>query len=154
MNCTIRKAEKKDVRDVLVLINELAEYENAIDEVEINEKQLLEDGFNKTPLFNIIVAEVEGKVVGMSFYYIRYSTWKGKSLYLEDLVVKQDYRKQKIGSMLFEATVNEAKNINANLICWQVLDWNKPAIEFYKKYNAAFDEEWLNCKLPITNEGI
>lgn len=143
----IRKAIKKDIPVIIDLIKELALYEKAPQEVTITAKQLEEDGFGEAPLFWILLAENEDEVLGMSFYYIRYSTWKGKCLYLEDIVVKEAHRRGGIGKKLFDATVAEAKEMNAALMCWQVLDWNAPAIAFYKKYNANFDDEWLNCKM-------
>lgn len=147
MEITIRKATKNDLPDVLSLIKELALFEKQPQEVTITLEQLEQDGFGEHPLFWIILAEDNGKIVGMSFYYIRYSTWKGRCLYLEDLVVKESYKKQGIGKLLFEATISEAKKMNAKLMTWQVLDWNEPAINFYKKFNAELDDEWINGKI-------
>ncbi len=149
MDINIRKATKQDLPEILDLIMELAAYENAPEQVTISLKQLEEDGFGTSPLFWIIIAEDSAQIVGMSFYYIRYSTWKGKCLYLEDLVVKETMRKEGIGKLLFDATLEEAKKMNAKLMNWQVLDWNEPAISFYKKYNAMLDEEWINGKIIL-----
>ena len=124
MNISLRKATKEDLPQVLDLVNELALYENAPEEVTITIDELEQDGFGSNPLYWILLALDVDKVVGMSFYYIRYSTWKGKCLYLEDLIVKEEYRRQRIGELLFEATIEVAKEMNAKLMTWQVLDWN------------------------------
>lgn len=147
MKTTIREGVKEDLPEVLVLIRELAEFEKSLDQVTITLSDLEKDGFGNVPYYSLIVAEINGTIVGLSFYFIRYSTWKGKFLYLEDFVVRKDYRKQGIGSLLFEATITICKQRNLNGMIWQVLDWNTPAIEFYKKYNASISTEWLNGKL-------
>lgn len=149
MEINIRKATKNDLPEVLLLIKELALFEKQPQEVTISLQELEKDGFGKSPLFWIILAENNNKIIGMSFYYIRYSTWKGRCLYLEDLVVKEAYKQQGIGKLLFEATLKEAKKMKASLITWQVLDWNQPAINFYKKFNAELDSEWLNGKIRL-----
>jgi GNAT superfamily N-acetyltransferase len=149
MDFNIRKASKNDLPEVLNLVKELAIYENAPEEVTIKLKDLEKDGFGDNPLFWIILAENSKGIIGMSFYFIRYSTWKGKCLYLEDLVVKEEYRGKKIGEALFEATIKTAKEINAKQMNWQVLDWNEPAINFYKKFDAELDEEWVNGKIRL-----
>lgn len=147
MEFSIRKAAKKDVPAVLDLVKELALYEKALEEVTITIEQLEQDGFREHPIYWIILAENETGIIGMSFYYIRYSTWKGKCLYLEDLVVKEAYRGKKVGKILFEATIAAAKEMNAKIMTWQVLDWNEPALNFYKKFDAELDGEWINGKL-------
>ena len=147
MKTLIRKGKKKDLPDILKLIKELAEYENAKEQVSITLKELEEDGFGIHPWYWFIVAEKNNEIIGLSFYFIRYSTWKGKFLYLEDFIVKEKYRKMRIGSELFEATIRICKTLNLNGMIWQVLDWNKPAINFYKKYDADISNEWLNGKL-------
>ena len=143
----IRKGIKKDLPFVLKLIKELAEYENSLHEVSINLKDLENDGFNEAPSYYFLVAEKNDKIVGMSFYWIRYSTWKGKFLFLEDFIVKTKYRRQGVGKKLFNATIKICQKLKLNGMCWQVLDWNKPAIEFYKQYNAEISGDWLNGKL-------
>lgn len=143
----IREGRRKDAVDVLRLIKELAKYEKALGEVEITEKTLIKDGFNKNPAFRVLVAELNGEVVGLALYYFKYSTWKGKCLFLEDLIVSEKYRRQKVGSMLFEALIKISKNLKVKRMEWQVLNWNEPAINFYKKYNAIFDNGWVNVKL-------
>ncbi len=147
MEITIRKATKKDLPEVLALIKELALFEKQPQEVTITLAELEHDGFGENPLFWIILAEKNNEIVGMSFYYIRYSTWKGRCLYLEDLVVKEAFKKQGIGKLLFDATISEAKKMNAKLINWQVLVGNNPPLNFYKKFNAELDDEWLNGKI-------
>jgi ribosomal protein S18 acetylase RimI-like enzyme len=106
-----------------------------------------EDGFGENPVFGFYIAETDGKIVGLSLYYYRYSTWKGKLLYLEDLIVLEEYRRNGIGRKLMDATIQEAKIQKCNGIQWQVLDWNQPAIEFYEKYQPSLDGEWINCRL-------
>ncbi|PCJ24309.1 MAG: GNAT family N-acetyltransferase [Flavobacteriales bacterium] len=147
MDFSIRSATKNDLPEVLALVKELALYEKAPEEVTITLKELEEDGFGENPLYWIILAENESGIMGMSFYYIRYSTWKGKCLYLEDIVVKEEFRGKKIGKVLFEATIKAAKEMGAKLMTWQVLDWNEPALNFYKKFSAEMDSEWINGKL-------
>ena len=151
MNILIRKATKQDLPEVLALVKELALYEKAPQEVTITLQELEKDGFGEHPLFWIILAENKAGIVGMSFYYIRYSTWKGKCLYLEDIVVKEAFRGQKIGELLFKETIKTAQEMNAKLLNWQVLDWNEPALNFYKKFNAELDPTWINGKLKMTN---
>lgn len=146
----IREGAPEDVGVLLELIKELALYEKAPDEVENTEERLLVDGFGDRPLYGFYLAEMEGKVVGMALYYYRYSTWKGKSFYLEDLYVKEKYRKHKIGWHLFKAIAQKAHDENCHRISWQVLDWNEPAINFYKKLGALLDPEWINGHLSKT----
>jgi GNAT superfamily N-acetyltransferase len=147
MNTTIRKGVKEDLPDVLRLIKELAEYENAIDCVTITLSDLEKDGFGEHPWYWFLVAENNNKIIGLSFYFIRYSTWSGKFLFLEDFIISKDYRQSGIGSLLFEETIQVCKTENLNGMTWQVLDWNTPAIQFYEKYNANISSEWLNGKL-------
>ncbi len=149
MDFNTRVATKEDLPEVLALVKELADYENAPEEVTITLQELENDGFGEHPLYWIILAENENGIIGMSFYYIRYSTWKGKCLYLEDLIVKEAFRGQKVGKVLFEETIRAAKKMNAKLMNWQVLDWNEPALNFYKKFNTEMDGEWINGKIKI-----
>lgn len=143
----IRKGKKEDLNQVLQLIKELAEYEKAPQEVTITVEELEKDGFGENPLYWLWIAEHEQKIIGMSLWYLRYSTWKGRCLYLEDIIVTEKYRGKGIGKKLFERTILDAKEINAKLMTWQVLDWNLPAIKFYQKYKAELDDEWINGKL-------
>ena len=132
---------------VLELIKELAEYERALNEVTNTVSRLEEDGFGRNPVFGFFVAEEEQEIHGIALYYYRYSTWKGKRLYLEDIVVTKSQRGKGIGKMLFETTMKKVLDEKCTGMMWQVLDWNKPAIEFYKRYNTRFDNEWINCNL-------
>ena len=147
MDILIRKASRKDCARMMELIQELAVYEKAPDEVTVSLSHFEESGFGANPVWWAFVAEVQGVVVGMALYYVRYSTWKGQRMYLEDILVTEDMRGQKIGSLLFDALIKEAKEKGFNGMNWQVLDWNEPAINFYKKYNANFDPEWVNCSI-------
>ena len=147
MTTHIRKGTRADLPAVLDLIKELAEYEKALDEVSISLEELEVDGFGTHPEYWFLVAEIDDEIVGISFYYIRYSTWKGRFLYLEDLVVNEAYRRKGVGAALFEETIRIAQEIEVNGMTWQVLDWNTPAIDFYKKYNAELDDGWINGKL-------
>ena len=147
MNFRIRKGIKEDLPSVLELIKELADYENSLQEVTIKLEDLEDDGFGDHPYFWFLVAENNTEIIGLSFYWIRYSTWKGKFLFLEDFVIKKEYRRVGIGSKLFEETIKICKKKDMNGMVWQVLDWNSQAIKFYKKYNANISKEWLNGKL-------
>lgn len=147
MNMTIRTGIKPDLPKVLELIQELATYEKAPDEVAVTLAEMERDGFGKDPIFKFFVAEVEGKIVGISLYYIKYSTWKGKCVFLEDIIVTESHRKYGIGKKLFDEVVKVAKEMKARRMEWQVLEWNEPAIKFYEKVNSHFDGEWVNCKL-------
>ena len=147
MNFEIRKGIESDLEGVLALIKELALYEKAPQEVTISLEQLREDGFGTRRLFECIIAEFEGRVVGMAFYYFRYSTWKGKFLYLEDFVVSESFRGKGIGAQLFDAVMQVSLSEACVGMTWQVLDWNEPALHFYKKYGAHLDGEWINGRL-------
>lgn len=145
MKTTLRKATTEDLQATLDLVKELALYEKAPQEVTVTLADYKTDFKNK--VFDIILAEQGDQIVGIAFYYMAYSTWKGKMLYLEDFVVKEELRGQGIGKLLFKAFLEEAQNLNASLAKWQVLDWNKPAINFYKKYNSTIEKEWYNGKI-------
>ncbi len=143
----IRKGDLKDLNSVLKLVKELAVYEKAPDEVEVTVDQMEEWGFGTDKQFDFFVAEKDGKIVGTAIYYYKYSTWKGKCLFLEDIIVTESERKNGFGKLLFDAVVQVAKKDKVKRMEWQVLEWNEPAIKFYKKTNTVFDEEWVNCKL-------
>ncbi len=145
--CIIRAGRKEDLREVFALIQELAIFEKAPLEVNNSAEQMEIDGFGKDPAFSFLVAAMNERIVGMALYFVKYSTWKGKGLYLDDLIVTEKMRGRGIGRMLFNAFMMEAKKKNARQVHWQVLDWNTPAIEFYKKMNASIDPQWLDCKL-------
>ncbi|SRR5690606_28604266 len=144
---TIRTALPADCPAMLELIKELAIYEKAPNAVTVSMDEFVESGFGENPIWGAFVAEKEGQIVGLSLYYIRYSTWKGRRLYLEDIIVTEHERGKGIGKLLFDQTVTYAKEKNYSGMMWQVLDWNEPAIHFYKKYNADFDGEWINVSL-------
>jgi len=143
---TLRFAKPTDMHAVLDLVNELALYEKAPQEVTVTVNELVEDGFTHK-LFTCIVAELAGEIVGMAFYYPRYSTWKGRTIHLEDFIVKEAFRGCGIGQMLFDKVVEESKKFGAKRLEWHVLDWNEPAINFYKKIDAHLDDEWMLGKL-------
>jgi len=145
----IREGKVEDLSNVFNLIKELAKYENALNRVKINVKTLTEDGYGKNPQFKIFVAEYNSKIIGMGLVYFRYSTWKGKRLYLEDLIVNKKYRRQEIGKKLLKKIINYGKKNSCSGLMLQVLDWNEIGINFYKKYNFQFDNQWLNCYLDF-----
>lgn len=145
MNIKVRRAVREDCPRLLDLIRELADYEKAPNEVIVTLEHFTNSGFGPNPVWWAFVAEVEGKVEGFALYYIRYSTWKGQRMYLEDLIVTEKMRGKGLGKLLFDTLLQEVKDKNFQGMAWQVLDWNEPAINFYKKYNAAFDAGWINC---------
>lgn len=147
MEIIIRRAEKNDCVRIMELVLELAVYEKAPDEVTVTLAHFQESGFGANPVWWAFVAEVDGMVEGFALYYIRYSTWKGQRMYLEDILVTEKMRGNQLGKKLFDQLILEAKEKNLLGICWQVLDWNEPAINFYKKYQASFDGEWVNCSI-------
>ena len=138
----IRKGEKKDMKAVLDLIQDLANFEREPDAVEVTVADLERDGFGEDPLFYTFIAEVNDKIVGIALYYYRYSTWKGKTIHLEDLIVKEDMRGAGVGFALYSKIIEQGKIDQIRRIEWAVLDWNVPAIEFYKKSGAKVLEEW------------
>ena len=138
----IRKGEKKDMKSVLELIQELANFENEPDAVEVTVADLERDGFGDYPLFHTFVAEVNSKIVGIALYYYRYSTWKGKTIHLEDLIVREDLRGAGVGFELYSKIIEQGKIDKVRRIEWTVLDWNTPAIEFYKKSGAKVLKDW------------
>ena len=149
MEIKIRRAVKEDCRRLLELVQELATYERASDEVTVTLDHFVESGFGKNPVWWTFVAEVEGVIQGFALYYIRYSTWKGQAMYLEDLLITNEMRGKGIGKLLFDRLIEEAREKKFNRIIWQVLGWNEPAINFYKKYNADIDSGWLNCSIYV-----
>ena len=148
MNINIRRAIESDCARMLDLIQELAVFEKAPDEVTATLEHFRLSGFGPNPVWWAFVAEVDGSVEGMALYYIRYSTWKGQRLYLEDLIVTEKMRGHGLGKMLFEQLIVEYKEKGFSGMVWQVLDWNEPAINFYKKYGSSFDAGWINCSIP------
>ncbi len=150
MQISIRKAVKEDCVRLMELIQELAVYEKEPEAVTVTLRHFEESGFGANPVWWAFVAEVEGKVQGFALYYVRYSTWKGQRMYLEDLLVTQEMRGKNLGKLLFDALIVEARVKKFNGIIWQVLEWNDPDINLYKKYfNTKFDSEWINCSIEI-----
>jgi len=151
MTKIIREAVKTDCVQMMELIRELALFEKAPEEVSVELSHFEDSGFGPHPVWWALVAEDKdtGKLIGLALYYIRYSTWKGQRLYLEDLIVSEKYRGQGLGKQLFDALLDIAKTQGFRGMVWQALDWNSPALEFYKKYGARLDSEWVNCSLDF-----
>ncbi len=145
MSIHLRKGRSSDLPFIYKLVQELAEYERAADQVTASLDDYHRDFQNGD--FQFIVAEKENTIVGMALFYLTYSTWKGRMMYLEDFVVTFDHRRQGIGQLLFDGVLKEARDQHCVLMKWQVLDWNTPAIEFYKRNSAILEDEWLNGKI-------
>ncbi|WP_426667714.1 GNAT family N-acetyltransferase [Mucilaginibacter sp. McL0603] len=143
----LRVAVKEDCPRLLDLVHELALFEKAPEEVTVTLDEFEEAGFGNKPVWKAFVVESDGVIVGFALYYIRYSTWKGCRMYLEDLIVTESWRGKGVGKLLFDRLIQEARELGFNGMTWQVLDWNEPAINFYKKYEAAIDAGWLNASL-------
>jgi GNAT superfamily N-acetyltransferase len=147
MNIIIREGIEADLPQAFALIQELAEFERAPQEVTNTLEMMREDGFGANPIFKFFVAENEEGIIGIAVYYTAYSTWKGKTIYLEDLVVTEKYRRSGVGRKLFNAVAKKAEEMDAKRFAWQVLDWNEPAINFYRNVKANLDGEWINCRM-------
>ena len=147
MQINLRVAVKEDCPRLLELVHELAVFEKAPEEVTVTLEEFEEAGFGDKPVWKTFVAEVDGVIVGFALYYSRYSTWKGCRMYLEDLIVTESLRGKGVGKILFDRLIIEAREMGFNGMSWQVLDWNEPAIKFYKKYEAALDGSWINGSL-------
>ena len=147
MNIKIREGKEADLPATFALIQELAEYEKAPQEVTNTLEMMREDGFGTNPIFQFFVAESAEGIIGIAIYFTAYSTWKGKTIYLEDLVVTEKYRRFGIGKKLFDAVAKKAEELQAKRFAWQVLEWNEPAIQFYRKAEANLDPEWINCRM-------
>lgn len=143
----IRIAKKEDCPRLMELVNELALYEKAPEEVTVTLQEFEDAGFGDKPVWKAFVAEEDGLIVGFAVYYIRYSTWKGNRMYLEDLIVTEAMRGKRVGKLLFDRLIVEARELGFNGMSWQVLDWNEPAINFYNKYEANIEAGWLNGSL-------
>ncbi|WP_197091500.1 GNAT family N-acetyltransferase [Sphingobacterium endophyticum] len=147
MGLVIRNAVKEDCSKLLELIKELALYEKAPEQVTVSMEEFVDSGFGKNPVWWAFVGEFNGEIIGMSLFYIRYSTWKGRRLYLEDIIVTEKMRGKGIGKELLDHTISYAKENGFSGMMWQVLDWNTPAIDFYKKYDTNFDGGWINVNI-------
>lgn len=147
MNIALRIAKKEDCPRLLELVHELAHFEKAPEEVTVTLQEFEDAGFGEKPVWKAFVAQANGLIVGFALYYIRYSTWKGCRMYLEDLIITEAMRGKGIGKLLFNRLIVEAKELGFTGMVWQVLDWNEPAINFYKKYEANIDAGWLNASL-------
>ncbi len=147
MTINLRVAKKEDCPRLLELVLELAIFEKAPKEVTVTLEEFEEAGFGNKRVWKAYVTESDGLITGFALYYIRYSTWKGTRLYLEDLIITESWRGKGLGKMLFDRMVLEARELGCNGMTWQVLDWNEPAINFYKKYEAAIEAGWLNASL-------
>jgi len=143
----LRIAKKEDCPRLMELVNELALFEKAPEQVTVSMEEFEDAGFGKNPVWKAFVAEDDGIIIGFSLYYVRYSTWKGCRLYLEDLLVTESYRGKGVGKLLFDRTIKEAQELGYSGMVWQVLDWNEPAIKFYNKYGSAIEAGWLNASL-------
>ncbi len=142
MEIILREGQKSDMASVLFLIKELARFEKEADAVEVSVEDLERDGFGEQPLFKVFVAERNGEIAGMALFYERYSTWKGRSIHLEDLIVKQEYRGEGIGKALYTKVLTYAHQQKLKRVSWEVLDWNKVAIDFYNSTGAKILESW------------
>lgn len=154
MSFIIRKGTQGDVPGMMQLVHELATFERAPQEVVNTPQMMLEDGFGNNPIYRVVVAEEAdtNRIIGMALFYTAYSTWKGRILFLDDLIVTESYRRYGIGRKLIHEFLKQAKEDGVTQVRWQVLDWNTPAIEFYKSLGTTLDAEWITCKM--TNEQI
>lgn len=148
----VRKGRKEDMAAVLELIKELAVFEKEPDAVVVTVGELERDGFGENPLFHTFLAEVEGEIIGMALFYYRYSTWKGKTIHLEDLIVKQEKRGTGAGSALYKEVIKYAKQQGVRRAEWAVLNWNTHAIQFYERSGAIILQDWLTVQMH--EEGI
>ena len=147
MQINIREATKADCPRLMELIHELALFEKAPQEVTVSLQEFEDAGFGKNPVWKAFVAETDDFIAGFALYYVRYSTWKGRRLYLEDLIITESMRGKGLGKLLFNKVIEETKAKNYSGMVWQVLDWNQPAIDFYNKYGATLEADWLNAAL-------
>ena len=152
MKVVVREAQEKDMLDVIILIKELAKFEKEPSEVEIDSTILINDGFKENSYFKCFVAENNKNIIGAAIIYNRYSTWKGRTIHLEDLVVTEKMRANGIGSLLLDKVVNYAKELKVKRVSWEVIDWNKKAIKFYLNKEALIKKEW--SIIHLDNKGL
>ena len=145
MDLAIRKARAEDLAAIHTLVCELAAYERGLEHVSTTPETYLRDYRDRA--FDAFVAEKNGEIIGMALYYLAFSTWRGRMLYLEDFIVKESERGSGIGAKLFDAFIDEAKKQKVALVKWQVLKWNEPGLNFYRKYDCVFDDEWVDGKI-------
>jgi GNAT superfamily N-acetyltransferase len=149
VSVVIRPARREDCPSILSLVRELAVFERAPDAVTVSEAHFTESGFEPQPVWWALVVEAEDIVIGFALWYVRFSTWKGQRLYLEDLYVSEPWRGRGIGMALMQALIEEGKQRGFSGMMWQVLDWNEPALQFYRKLGATIDPEWVNASLDL-----
>jgi len=154
MSFKIRKATLNDVSRMMELIRELAAYERQPDAVTVSLQEFMDAGFGDSPVWEAFVGEIDDYIIGISLFYVRYSTWKGRRLYLEDLIVDEKMRGYGYGKQLLNRTIEYAQERGYSGMMWQVLDWNQPAINFYEKYQATFDGEWINVSLNFDSHEL
>lgn len=142
MKIIVREAQEKDMTDVINLIKELAEFEKEPNEVEIDSTILVNDGFREKSYFKCFVAEYKNNIIGAAIIYNRYSTWKGRTIHLEDLIVTENMRTNGVGTLLLDKVVNFAKNLKVKRVSWEVINWNKKAIKFYLNKGALIKQDW------------
>ena len=147
MNISLRVATKQDCSRLIELVHELAVFEKLPEEVTVSLQEFEDSGFGTNPVWKAFVAEDNNVIIGFALYYVRFSTWKGRRVYLEDFIVTEEYRGKGIGKLLFEQIIKETKELDYSGMVWQVLDWNEPAIKFYNKYEATIEKGWLNASL-------
>jgi GNAT superfamily N-acetyltransferase len=147
MSITLRIAQKEDCPRIIELVHELAVFEKLPDEVTVSLQEFEDAGFGNNPVWKAFVAIDNNVIIGFALYYVRFSTWKGRRVYLEDFIVTEEYRGKGVGKLLFEQIIKETKDLGYSGMVWQVLDWNEPAIKFYNKYEATIEAGWLNASL-------
>jgi len=147
MSITLRIAQKEDCPRLMELVHELAVFEKLPEEVTVSLQEFEDAGFGNNPVWKAFVAIDNDVIIGFALYYVRFSTWKGRRVYLEDFIVTEEYRGRGVGKLLFEQIIKETKELGYSGMVWQVLDWNEPAIKFYNKYEASIESGWLNASL-------
>lgn len=151
MDFIIRRAQVKDMQSVLDLITELAVFEKEPDAVDIRVEDLVKDGFSENPKFKIFVAEQKRKIIGIALFYERFSTWKGRTIHLEDLIVTKNKQKIGAGKALYTAVLKYAYDHDYKRVAWEVIDWNSNAIDFYKSTGATYLNDWSVVQMNKEN---